>query len=142
LWRLGAEHAARLVKRVDVPVTSAELQPYAGALGRRVSRFGWAIERTIARYKEGIIEAQYAHERIADAAVALYTASCTLARLDHQLASLSVSELDRQSAELYLRTANRRFDQAHHDLSHNDDPQTTRTADAALRGVGGYGGAP
>src|SRR5262249_41017008 len=76
LWRLGVEHAARLVKRVDVPVVSAELQPHAWALGRRVGRFGWAIERTIARYKEGIIEAQYAHERIADAAIALYTASC------------------------------------------------------------------
>ena len=61
------------------------------------------------------------------------TASCTLARIDHALTSKTATDLDRQAAELYLNMANRRFDQALHDLHHNDDTLTTRTANAALR---------
>ncbi|MEO6808762.1 MAG: acyl-CoA dehydrogenase, partial [Isosphaeraceae bacterium] len=92
-------------------------------------------ERALMRYKEAILEAEYAQDRISDAAIALYTASCTLARLDRDLTTGSATELDRTSGELYLRMANRRFDQALRDLDDNDDPQTTRAADAALAGL-------
>jgi alkylation response protein AidB-like acyl-CoA dehydrogenase len=134
LWRFGRDHAAKLVKSVEVPVVSESLRPAAHELGKRVGRFGWAVERTLVRYKEAILEAEYVQDRISDAAIALYTASCTLARLDRDLATGSATELDRASGELYLRMANRRFDQALRDLDDNDDPQTTRAADAALAG--------
>ena len=39
---------------------------------------------------------------------------------------------ERAAGQLYLRMANRRFDQALHDLDHNDDPATSRTAAAVL----------
>jgi acyl-CoA dehydrogenase family member 9 len=133
LGRFLGQHAARLVRRVEVPVASEGLRPAARALGRRVSQFGWAVERMLVRHKEAIIEAQYVHERIADAACALYSAGCTLSRLDHDLVAGSATELDRAAGDLYLRMANRKFDQALRDLDDNDDLQTTRTADAALR---------
>jgi alkylation response protein AidB-like acyl-CoA dehydrogenase len=136
LWRFGREHAAKLVRRPAVPVTSGSLRPAASALSRRVARFGWAIERTLVRYREAVLEAQYVQERIADAAIALHTSACTLARLDRELAGGTASDLDRATGDLYLRMANRRFDQALHDLAHNDDRQTTCVADAALGGKG------
>jgi alkylation response protein AidB-like acyl-CoA dehydrogenase len=132
LWRFGREHAARLVRRPEVPVATAALRPYADALARRVARFGWAVERVLVRYREEVLERQYVHERISDAAIALYSASCTLARIDRDRAAGRASGLDMAAAELYLRTANRRFDQALRDLGSNDDAQTTRVADAAL----------
>ena len=64
------------------------------------------------------------------------TASCTLARLDHDLAAQTASALDQSAGELYLRMANRRFDQALLDLDHNDDRETTETAAAVLRHFG------
>jgi acyl-CoA dehydrogenase family member 9 len=131
-FRFGLDHAARAFRPVHVPVTSASLRWAASALAKRVWRFGWAVERQLIRHKEGILEKQYVHERLADAAIALYSASCTLARLDHDLSRGGASQLDRQAGELYLRMANRRFDQAIYDLRHNDDILTNATANAAL----------
>ena len=133
LWGFGRERFARLVQPPRVPVASPELQPAARALGRRVSRFAWAVERVLVRYREEILERQYVQERIADAAIALMTASCTLARLDRSTSLRTASESDRAAANLYLRMAIRRFDHALHELGHNDDRQTTETADAVLR---------
>ena len=45
-------------------------------------RFAWAVERVLVKHREAILDRQYVQERIADAAIALMTASCTLARLD------------------------------------------------------------
>ncbi|MEO6810950.1 MAG: acyl-CoA dehydrogenase family protein, partial [Isosphaeraceae bacterium] len=40
LWRFGRDHAAKLVKSVEVPVASESLRPAAHELGKRVGRFG------------------------------------------------------------------------------------------------------
>jgi len=133
LWKFGRERFSRLVRPVAIPVTSTMLRPLADALSRRVTRFASAIERCLVKYREGILERQYVQERIADAAIALVTASCTLARLDRALAQGTAIPAEQQAAELYLRMANRRFDQALYDLAHNDDLQTTQTANLVLR---------
>jgi acyl-CoA dehydrogenase family member 9 len=135
LWRFGGERLVRLAKTPSIPISSTALRPYADALARRVSRFVWAIERALVRHREAILERQYVQERIADAAIALVTASCTLARLDRELDRSVTGAPDRTAAQLYLRMANRRFDQALHDLDHNDDRETTAAAEAALRGA-------
>ncbi|HEX8199951.1 MAG TPA: acyl-CoA dehydrogenase family protein, partial [Isosphaeraceae bacterium] len=135
LWRFGRERVARRL-RPEVPVTSAARRPFAVALGRRVARFARAVEWALIRHREEVLERQYVHERFADAAIALYSAACTLARLDHDLAEGVATDLDREAGTLYLRLANRRFDQALGDLNDNDDAPTTATADAALRLLG------
>lgn len=137
LWRFGREHVARRLRRPEVPVASAALRPAAEALGRCVARFARAVERTLIRHKEEILERQYVHDRFADAAIALYSASCTLARLDHDLAEGIATGLDREAGALYLRMANRRIDQALRELDDNDDARTSATAEAALRLLGG-----
>jgi alkylation response protein AidB-like acyl-CoA dehydrogenase len=133
LWRFGRERFRRLALPARVTVSSAELRPAADLLARRVSRFPWAIERTLVKHREAVLDRQYIQERIADAAIALFTASCTLARLDRELTSRAGNEAQRAAGRLYLKMANRTFDRALRALDHNDDDATTRAADAALK---------
>jgi alkylation response protein AidB-like acyl-CoA dehydrogenase len=133
LWRFGGERLARLVRPPVIPIQMAELRPEAERLGARVTRFAWAVERALVKHREAILERQYVQERLADATIALVTASCTLARLDRALVDHTAGPADRSAAELYLRMASRRFDQALRDLERNDDAATTTAAEAALR---------
>jgi alkylation response protein AidB-like acyl-CoA dehydrogenase len=133
LWRFGSQRFVRLARPPAVTVASAALRPHAGLLARRVARFGWAVERLLVKHREAILELQYIQERIADAAIALVTAACTLARIDRELSEGTAGSDNLTAAELYLRMANRRFDQALRDLDDNDDRHTTVAADAALR---------
>ncbi|MDR3633982.1 MAG: acyl-CoA dehydrogenase family protein [Isosphaeraceae bacterium] len=133
LGRFLGERLALRTHVPTVPVLTPLLRPVADRLARRVTRFARAIEHVLMKYREDVLERQYVQERVADAAIALMTASCVLARLDQELATNTATDLDRQAAELYLSMANRRFDQALYELDHNDDAQTTTTANAALR---------
>jgi alkylation response protein AidB-like acyl-CoA dehydrogenase len=137
LWRFGRERLARVARAPVVPVTSYTLKPAADRLARRVTRFASAVEGALVRHREAILERQYVQERIADAAIALMTSACTLARIDRAEGDGGATAADRAAADLYLRMANRRFDQALRDLRDNDDPQTTQTADAVLRAAAG-----
>jgi alkylation response protein AidB-like acyl-CoA dehydrogenase len=132
LWRFGRARLVRLARPAHVPVSAPSLRPFADALGRRISRFAWAVERTLVKHREAVLERQYVLERIADAAIALMTASCTLARLDSSVSGGTGSELERAAGRLYLRMANRRVDAALQELDHNDDAATTETASAVL----------
>jgi acyl-CoA dehydrogenase family member 9 len=137
LWRFGRDRLVRMASPPVIPIASSMLRPAADALARRITRFAWAVERTLIKHREAVLERQYVQERIADAAIALVTASCTLARLDRELATGAASVPDRDAAQLYLRMANRRFDQALHELDHNDDGLTTETAESHLRASSG-----
>ncbi len=132
-WGLGRAHLGQLVRTPNVPVASPMLRPIAGALARRVSRFGWTVERLLITHREAFLDRQYDQERIADAAIALVTSACTLSRWDHSLVNGTATSPEESAAELYLRMAYRRFDDSLHALSHNEDRLTTQTADAALR---------
>lgn len=131
LWSFGRSHAGRLVRRPEVPVATAALRPAASALAGRVKRFGWAAERTLIAHRrdpQAFLEREYLQERLADAAIALTTSACTLARLDRG----GLSRRDALAGELYLKIAGRRFDLALRDLSDHDDDLTTAVADASL----------
>ena len=91
------------------------------------------VDRVLMAHREAVLRRQLILERIAQAAIALVTASCTLARLDAQLAAKSDLPGDREAAELYLRMAFRRCDASLRALSHNDDKATLDAALAALR---------
>ena len=133
LWRFGRERVARRAFPARVPVRSEELRPYADALARRLARFARAVEWVLVKHREAVLDRQYVQERVADAAIALTTASCTIARLDRDLTANSGTASERAAGKLYLRMAERRFDRALQDLDHNDDPRTTETADAVLK---------
>jgi alkylation response protein AidB-like acyl-CoA dehydrogenase len=141
LWNLTSDHLGRMVRTPVVPVASPGLRPMADALARRVARFGRTVERVLIAHGESVFDRQYVQERIADAAIALFTSACTLSRWDLALAQRRSTPDERSAAELYLRMANRRFDESLRSLSHNDDRLTTETANAALKLWAGYSSA-
>jgi hypothetical protein len=131
-WGLARDHAALAVRSPKVQVGAPALHSLAEGLGKRVGRFGRAVERLLIHYREDVLERQYEQERIADAAIALYISSCTLARIDLALASGEVDILQRDSAELAIRMCFRSFDRALETLGDSDDALVTRLADAAV----------
>jgi alkylation response protein AidB-like acyl-CoA dehydrogenase len=137
-WNFTRGHLGRMVQAPSVPVATSMLRPMADALARRVARFGRTVERLLIAQREAILERQYLQERIADAAIALVTSACTLSRWDRSEVLNRATPADRAAAELYLRMASRRFDDALRSLSHNDDRLTTQAAREALRTLAGY----
>jgi acyl-CoA dehydrogenase family member 9 len=138
LWGFTRDRFGRIVKVPAVPVASPMLRPIAEALGRRVARFGRTVERVLISRRESVLNRQYIQERIADAAIALFTSACALSRWDHSLVQGGAAAADQSAAELYLRMAARRFDESLHALDNNDDRLTTTTAHAVLSALAGY----
>ncbi len=87
LWRFGRDRLVRMAILPQIPVRTPELRPSASALSRRIAQFASAVERVLIKHREAVLDRQYVQERVADAAIALMTASCTLARLDRDLAA-------------------------------------------------------
>jgi alkylation response protein AidB-like acyl-CoA dehydrogenase len=138
LWNFSWSHLGRLVHIPTVKVDTPMLRPIAEGLARRIARFGRAVEVVLMAKRETVFDRQYLQERIADAAIALFTAACALARLDRSCARNATTPADQSAAELYLRMASRRFDQSISALRSHDDALTTRTAHAALRALTDY----
>jgi alkylation response protein AidB-like acyl-CoA dehydrogenase len=137
-WQFTRDHLGQLIRTPAVPVSTPMLRPMADALGRRVARFGRVVESLLMAHRESILERQYIQERIADAAIALFTSACTISRWDRSESLGGTLPMERSAAELYLRMANRRFDDALRALRHNDDRLTDETAALALRVLAGY----
>jgi acyl-CoA dehydrogenase family protein 9 len=136
-WNYSREHLVRLVRTPVIPVVTPMLRPAAASLARRVARFGRTVERVLISHREAVLDRQYVQERIADAAIALVTSACTLSRWDHSLVQNSAAT-GSSAAELYLRMANRRFDDALRQLNHNDDRLTSEAAGDALHLFANY----
>lgn len=68
-----------------VPVRSSLLISDAAALESAIFRFGFAVVRVLARYRDQVIEKQLDLNRIATAAMAIYTATAVLSKLDADL---------------------------------------------------------
>ncbi len=137
-WSFTTSHLGRMVRIPKVPVVTPMLRPIADGLARRVARFGRTVETTLMAKRETVLDRQYIQERFADAAIALFTSACTLARLDQASSRNRVTPADQYAAELYLRMASRRFDQSLGALKNHDDALTTRAAHAALRAFTDY----
>jgi alkylation response protein AidB-like acyl-CoA dehydrogenase len=137
LWSFSRSHLGRLVSTPVIPVKTPMLRLAAASLARRVARFGRTVEGVLIRHREAVLDRQYVQERIADAAISLVTAACTLSRWDHALVQDPAAP-GSSAAELYLRMANRRFDDALRQLNHNDDRLTSEVARDALRLYANY----
>jgi len=155
LWRFGQNQVARRFTSPEIPVKSDALRPLARELGYRIREFGWAVQEVLRHFRDEalshkngqqneelkiaavVLRSQYMQERLADAACELYASSCTLSRMDNLMCkprdkSPAGSERDQQAGRYFLTISNRRIKQALAALWDNDDPETTRTADAWL----------
>jgi alkylation response protein AidB-like acyl-CoA dehydrogenase len=138
LMQVGWEQTGGRWSLPDVPVQSGELSAEARTLGRNVKKLGLALPWVFLRAgtEEKYIQSQYVHERLADIAIDLYAAACTLARLDHLLRSgngdARQAKAEVTAGKYFLRLADRRIGKNFGALKDNDDAMTTAAADAAL----------
>jgi alkylation response protein AidB-like acyl-CoA dehydrogenase len=84
LYRFLASLLRRAV-RPAIPVKSPQLIPEAERLSRCIRRFSFCVLRLLARHQEAVIEQQLKLNRIAESAIALYTTTAVLGKIDVEL---------------------------------------------------------
>ncbi|HYY13075.1 MAG TPA: acyl-CoA dehydrogenase family protein [Chthoniobacterales bacterium] len=136
-WNAGLRRLGATVRVPDVPVRSSELKSLANQLGRLIWRFNVAVNRSLITYREPILDMQLVQERIANAAMYLFAATCTLSRWDSEIQfaqrngeSPAVKNI---AAALFLRQSFRRIRSYLSGLGDSDDELILSAADAALR---------
>lgn len=67
-----------------VTVRSAALQPYGQRLSKLIAHFGRAVQSTLIKHREEVLERQLVQERISWAAMELFAAACALSRADSE----------------------------------------------------------
>lgn len=124
LWKFSKQSFDRLLTP-KVPLKSPLLQREATQLGERVRSFGFAVARALARYREQILEKQLILDRFATAAMALYTTTAVLSKLDADLSRVNgdVKSLgnDVATGQFYCKYAMATIDRALESLQNNDD---------------------
>jgi acyl-CoA dehydrogenase family protein 9 len=68
-----------------VPVNSQHLQKEAAALSKAIRRFGIAVVRVLAKHREDVIERQMTLDRLSTIAMAIYTTTAVISKLDSEL---------------------------------------------------------
>lgn len=102
--------SSRILSRLKLPtiaVSSPELGEEAKLLAYSIRRFGVAIVKLLVKYREEIVEKQLELERIADSAIALYTASAVISKLDMYLIKSKTNAINHEveAGKLYCRMA-------------------------------------
>lgn len=70
-----------------VPVRSQQLIPFALRLSKLIARLGRAVQSTLIRHKEEVLERQLEQERLSWAAMELFASACVLSRCDAELSA-------------------------------------------------------
>jgi hypothetical protein len=92
-----------------VPVKSSKLGCEAKLLGSAVRRFGLAVARALGKYGEEILEKQLVLDRIATSAMAIYTATAVLSKLDSEGEEQNL-EIGRYYIDQAMKTVDRCLD--------------------------------
>ncbi|HET9800542.1 MAG TPA: acyl-CoA dehydrogenase family protein, partial [Chthoniobacterales bacterium] len=135
-WNAGMSRLGATVRVPDVPVLSAELKSFASQLGRLIWKFNFAVNKSLVRYREPILDMQLVQERIAGAAMDLFASAATLSRWDSEIQSAQNNggspARKNSAAELFLRESFRRIRNFLDGLGDNDDKSILEAADSAL----------
>ena len=134
-WGAGLKRLSAAVKVPEVPVRNDRLKSYAGQLARLVWRFNFAVDKALIAYREPVMEMQLVQERIANAAMELFAATCVLSRWDSELTAVGRNgreAADHVAADLFVRRSFRKTRRFLRGLGDNDDAAMLRTADAVL----------
>jgi len=118
--------ASRFVKP-RVPVQSKELNSEARQLGSATQRFGIAVVKALAKYKEDVVDQQLVCDRLATAVTSLYTTLAVISQCDSELQAGNRKNLS--TAKLYCQMAFEKFDHALGTLSQNRDDDYAVVAD-------------
>lgn len=134
-WTLK-ESIFRMVGKLlvpKIPLRSEILRSEAETLGKSIRTFGMAVTKLLIKYREQIVERQLQLDRIATSAMALYTASAALSRLDFDLqAGASNHEgLDKDigKVKLYCKLAFKTIEKELYDINDNFDEEIEALSD-------------
>lgn len=115
-----------------VKTQSPQLKHEARQLAIATKRFGKSVVAVLKRYREDIIDKQFELERIADSAIALYTISAVVSKLDSSLVAAQqfiVPPQEIESGKLYCKMAFAYLDSSLDSLFSKDDPAFERLSD-------------
>ncbi len=136
-WKSGMNRLGATVRTPDVPVRSTELKSLGNELGRLIWKFNVAVNKSLIRYREPILDMQLVQERIAGAAMDLFASAATLSRWDSEIQSGQRNggspTQKNTAAELFLRQSYRRIRAFLAGLGDNDDKLILKAADSALQ---------
>lgn len=132
LWMFGSRGIQRFFS-LKVPVRSSVIKAEAAALESAVRRFGFAVVRVLAHYREDVVEKQLDLDRIATSAMALYTTTAVLSKLDSDLTSVNGNATalgnDVAIAKLYCRQAMATLDRSLGALFSSEDREIENLSD-------------
>jgi acyl-CoA dehydrogenase family member 9 len=135
-WTAGKHRLGATVRVPEIPVHSGELRWFANQLGRLIWRFNVAVNRALITYREPILDMQLVQERIANAVMDLFAATCVLSRWDGELQFArrngNSSTPDQRAADLFLRQSFRRIRRFLAEVTDNEDKSVLATASSIL----------
>lgn len=133
IFKAFAHQCLRKLRVPHVPVRSKELREESARLAGAVRRFGLLIPRLLGRYREDIVEQQMILDRVATAAIAIYTITAVISKLDHDLVHSQVSQNDIAVAKLYCKNAFCTLEQSLGSIFNNHDADIEAVADQVAR---------
>src|SRR6476660_3803317 len=135
-WAAGKNRLGATVLVPDVPVQSEQLRAQARQLGRLIRHFNFAVNRALITYREPILDMQLVQERIANASMDLFAATCVLSRIDGEIQFAgrngNAVSPDHSAADLFLRQSFRRIRGFLAGLTDNDDKAVIAAAKSCL----------
>src|SRR5213595_42448 len=135
-WTAGKHRLGAAVRVPEIPVRSAQLRGFANQLGRLIWRFNVAVNRALITYREPILDMQLLQERIANAAMDLFAATCVLSRFDGEIQfggrNGNAASPDHSAADLFLHQSFRRIRRFLAGLTDNDDKALLAAAKSCL----------
>ncbi len=116
------------IKRPKVAVKSKSLEKVAKQLAKSVHKFSVGIAKLLIYYRESVAERQLELARLADMAIALYTVSAVINKMD-------AAKEDNLAGMLYCQMALKKFDETYQSLFSSFDEMKCRASDALIKGV-------
>ena len=122
-------HWLRKMRAPMIPVQSKEITEEASRLAQAVRRFGLLVPRLLGRYREAVLEKQMILDRLATTAMAIYSTTAVLSRLDSELQAGIATDEDVAVAKLYCKTAMARIECQLHKVFRNNDKEIVAVSD-------------
>ena len=126
------------LKMPYLPLSNPDiLKDEAVLIAKLTKRFGWVVINTLRKYKESIVDKQFELERIATAAIALYSSIATLYKIDHELGTIDKNNPDLESqlqtAKFYCSYAYKQATEALDQLFNKGDKEVEALSDLLTR---------
>lgn len=131
----GFKRLFRHLYKPEIPLRAKELSKEAAFLSQQIRSMGWASVRLLMRYRAAIVDEQLQLDRLATAAIALYTSSAVLSRLDRAHLHGIATEQEHTRGTFYAFLAHEAFSHAITALTHNgeEDSRLIQAADLFIR---------